>query len=80
MKIDGHQHFWQFDPVRDAWIDEKSMSIIRRDFLPEDLLPVLKKTGCMDVLQFRLINLKKRHCFYWIWLKKITLYKVWWAG
>lgn len=45
MKIDGHQHFWQFDPVRDAWIDEKSMSIIRRDFLPEDLLPVLKKNG-----------------------------------
>jgi L-fuconolactonase len=24
MKIDAHQHFWQFDPVRDAWIDEKS--------------------------------------------------------
>lgn len=45
MKIDGHQHFWQFDPVRDAWIDKKSMSVIRSDFLPEDLLPLLKKNG-----------------------------------
>lgn len=40
IQIDAHQHFWQFDPVRDAWIDE-SMQVIRRDFLPEDLGPIL---------------------------------------
>lgn len=45
MMIDAHQHFWQFDPVRDSWISEKSMSIIRHDFLPEDLWPVLKENG-----------------------------------
>jgi L-fuconolactonase len=45
MKIDAHQHFWQFDPIRDAWITEGSMSIIRKDFMPEDLSPILSKNG-----------------------------------
>ncbi|UUW08088.1 amidohydrolase family protein [Flavobacterium plurextorum] len=50
-RIDSHQHFWKFDPVRDSWIDE-SMSEIQRDFLPEDLLPLLtenKFSGCVAV-------------------------------
>ena len=42
--IDAHQHFWIFDPIRDAWIDE-SMEVIRRDFLPADLEPILKENG-----------------------------------
>jgi L-fuconolactonase len=45
MKLDAHQHFWQFDPIRDAWISEGSMSVIRRDFMPEDLSPILSKNG-----------------------------------
>ncbi|MDO7171637.1 amidohydrolase family protein [Mariniflexile sp. AS56] len=44
MTIDAHQHFWNFNPVRDSWIDD-SMAIIRRDFLPEDLKPVLDANG-----------------------------------
>lgn len=44
MKIDAHQHFWIFDPVRDAWIDH-SMKKIQRDLLPENLWPILKKNG-----------------------------------
>ena len=44
MTIDAHQHFWQFDPVRDAWITEE-MNVIRRDFLPADLAPLLKAAG-----------------------------------
>jgi L-fuconolactonase len=36
MRIDAHQHFWKYDPARDAWITEE-MSAIRRDFLPEHL-------------------------------------------
>lgn len=50
-RIDSHQHFWKFDPVRDSWIDD-SMSKIQRDFLPEDLLPLLtenKFQGCVAV-------------------------------
>ena len=51
MIIDSHQHFWKYDPVRDAWIDT-SMDSIRKDFLPKDLLPILKANkidGCIAV-------------------------------
>ncbi|MEK9603486.1 MAG: amidohydrolase family protein [Flavobacteriaceae bacterium] len=51
MRIDSHQHFWKFDPVRDAWIDD-SMKEIARDFLPKDLEPLLsanKIDGCVAV-------------------------------
>lgn len=44
FKIDSHQHFWKYDPVRDAWITDE-MSVIQKDFLPEDLEPVLKANG-----------------------------------
>ena len=43
-KIDSHQHFWKFDPVRDSWITEE-MKLIRKDFMPGDLEPLLKKNG-----------------------------------
>jgi L-fuconolactonase len=43
-KIDAHQHFWIFDPVRDSWINDE-MSVIQRDFLPGDLEPVLQANG-----------------------------------
>lgn len=42
--IDAHQHFWKFDPIRDAWITE-DMSTIRKDFLPADLAPILQANG-----------------------------------
>jgi len=42
--IDAHQHFWQFDPVRDSWITE-DMSVIRKNFLPGDLKPLLEQNG-----------------------------------
>lgn len=51
IKLDSHQHFWRFDPVRDAWIDE-DMRVIQRDFLPEDLKIELDKqsiNGCIAV-------------------------------
>lgn len=44
MYIDSHQHFWHFDLIRDAWIDD-TMQVIRRDFLPADLKPVLEQCG-----------------------------------
>ncbi|WP_022823065.1 amidohydrolase family protein [Hymenobacter norwichensis] len=44
MKIDAHQHFWQYEPVRDAWINQE-MAAIQRDFLPTDLQPVLERNG-----------------------------------
>jgi predicted TIM-barrel fold metal-dependent hydrolase len=41
-RIDAHQHFWKFDPVRDSWITD-DMAVIQKDFLPRDFQTVLKK-------------------------------------
>ncbi len=51
MTIDAHQHFWNYQAQRDSWIKE-DMSKIRKDFLPENLSPILKKNrieGCVAV-------------------------------
>ena len=51
MRIDSHQHFWKFDPIRDSWITEE-MSVLRKDFMPSDLEPLLKAhniNGCIAV-------------------------------
>jgi L-fuconolactonase len=72
LKIDSHQHFWQYDPVKYDWIDD-SMAVIRKDFLPRDLEPVLKANGfdgCITVQsdqseeenEFQLANAEK-HSF-----------------
>lgn len=50
-RVDSHQHFWKFDPVRDSWITNE-MSVIQKDFLPQDLQPILQKNdinGCITV-------------------------------
>ena len=50
-KVDAHQHFWKYNPVRDNWITEE-MAVIQKDFLPADLAPVLKENnidGCVVV-------------------------------
>ena len=51
QKIDSHQHFWIYNKVRDAWIND-DMQNIQRNFLPQDLLPVLHENnidGCIAV-------------------------------
>jgi len=44
MKIDSHQHYWHFNTADYGWMGE-NMSAIKRDFLPEDLLPELTSIG-----------------------------------
>jgi len=44
MRIDSHQHFWKYDANRDSWIDD-SMKILRKDFLPSDLEPLLQENN-----------------------------------
>lgn len=49
--IDSHQHFWKFNSARDSWITDE-MKVIQRDFLPENLKPVLIDNafdGCVTV-------------------------------
>ena len=51
MIIDSHQHFWNYNPERDTWIDE-SMQVLKKNFLPENLKPILIDNGidgCISV-------------------------------
>lgn len=41
IRVDAHQHFWKFSAQEFDWIDD-AMSMIRRDFLPADLEPLLQ--------------------------------------
>ena len=72
MRIDSHQHFWKFNPVRDAWIGA-SMGKIAKDFLPQHLGPLLQESrfnGCVAVQADQsetetefLLDLAQRHSF-----------------
>jgi L-fuconolactonase len=42
--IDAHQHFWNYDPVRDAWIGN-DMSVLKKDYLPQDLSRILTENN-----------------------------------
>jgi L-fuconolactonase len=44
MQIDAHQHFWMYSPDQYRWIDD-SMTVLKRNFLPEDLSPELESQG-----------------------------------
>jgi L-fuconolactonase len=42
MRIDAHQHFWIYSKEEYGWISD-TMSILKRDFLPDDLVKELKE-------------------------------------
>lgn len=44
MIIDSHQHFWNYNPIRDKWI-VSSMKILKKNYLPKDLKPNLDENG-----------------------------------
>jgi L-fuconolactonase len=44
MRIDAHQHFWQYNPAQHTWMTDE-MAVLRRDFLPGDLAPLLESAG-----------------------------------
>lgn len=44
LRIDSHQHFWVYKPERDTWISDQE-SILKDDFMPEHLLPILMHYG-----------------------------------
>lgn len=44
MRLDAHQHFWKYSAADYGWIND-SMAALRRDFLPEDLQPLLAAEG-----------------------------------
>lgn len=71
QRVDAHQHFWKYNPVRDSWITD-DMSAIQQDFMPDDLWPVLDHNGfdsCVVVQsdqseaenEFQLANAGRHH-------------------
>lgn len=51
ITIDAHQHFWNYDPVKDHWITNE-MGVLRSDFTPDQLKPILDSNqidGCVVV-------------------------------
>ena len=49
MIIDSHHHFWQYGPEQYGWISE-SMGVLRRDFLPDELLREATAAGVEGVV------------------------------
>lgn len=44
MRLDSHQHFWRYSAATHPWINA-SMAALKRDFLPADLEPLLRRAG-----------------------------------
>lgn len=44
MRVDSHQHFWQYTAAEYPWIGE-GMQRLARDYLPADLKPLLATAG-----------------------------------
>lgn len=44
MIIDSHHHLWRYSPEEYDWMDD-SMNVLKRDYLPEDLNPLLREAG-----------------------------------
>lgn len=49
MVVDAHHHFWRYNPLEYDWIDG-SMSELRRDFLPANLLAEIQAAGVDGVV------------------------------
>ncbi len=48
-RIDAHNHYWYYDAQEYSWIGEEQ-ALLKRDFLPEDLLPELEKQGVVGTV------------------------------
>lgn len=42
--IDAHHHLWKYDPQDYPWIGD-GMEVLRRDYLPDDLQPLMEANG-----------------------------------
>jgi L-fuconolactonase len=44
MKIDAHNHFWNYDAIKHSWIDG-TMAAIQQSFLPQQFQKILSENG-----------------------------------
>ena len=88
MKIDSHNHFWLYNAVDYGWISD-DLSILKRDFTPNDLWEELQKNNFDGTIAVQarqsleetewLLQLAKKNDFIkgvvgWVWGR------VWWFG
>ena len=45
MRIDAHQHFWNYDAAEYGWIADNGLDALARSFGPRDLRPLLDAKG-----------------------------------
>lgn len=50
MILDTHQHFWKVERGDYHWMTSDTPAILRRDYLPEDLRPLLKQEGVVRTI------------------------------
>ena len=72
MHIDSHQHFWRYNPAQHVWMTD-AMQILRRDYLPDELGPLLRASGFDGTIAVQarqmleetqwLLDLAVRHAF-----------------
>jgi len=89
MKIDSHQHFWYYKEEDYRWIHDE-MQVLKRNFLPNDLIKELKKIGFDGSISIQarqsieetewLLNLANEYPFIlgvvgWVDLRSKELYK-----
>lgn len=44
MRIDAHQHFWNYNPTDYVWMSDE-MTVLKRDHLPDELSAMLRRIG-----------------------------------
>jgi len=72
VRLDAHQHFWRYDPAQHVWMTD-AMDVLRRDYLPADLEPLLGAAGFDGTIAVQarqvvgetdwLLHLADRHAF-----------------
>ena len=60
--IDTHIHFWKYNTIKDAWITD-DMKLLQKDFLPEDLKPVLEENKVNGVIAVQADQSEKENEF-----------------
>ena len=53
--IDSHQHFWQVGSFDYPWMS-KDLGVLYRDYLPDDLAPILKQNGVKQTVVVQASN------------------------
>jgi L-fuconolactonase len=60
--IDAHQHFWHYDPAKHIWMSD-AMSVLKTDYLPSDLAPLLADCGLNGCVAVQANQLEEENTF-----------------